>query len=337
MNRIFICCLVLVLLLCSCREHQPTNIPAPDPAVETFTFDQLFTELTLDIAGSPWLRSIEYKSSADPLSSMLQVVNSIYRFTHDTLDLVYTDLPNLGAFVIDRKDQVWAIAATALIRITETGVDTVYDDGGLINTILVDIHNNIWITPAGTGMVKISENGHEIYDVENSGVLSNNVTCSSIDQSNTKWFGHISTGISRISDNGLVDIIPDFIDQNLYILAPGNSSNMLAGLGWYNNDTILVNIGYGPPVNLSPVIDNAVFPQVRLLVTDIAVDHFSRIWTVISHVEKQSTVKKELYYHNMEWQKLELLPDEDYIVSIKADRRNAIFYALSNRTLYRIR
>ncbi len=94
---------IMIFLLVSCRGHQPTNIPAPDPRVETFTFDQLFMELTLDQSGTPWLRSAEYKENGNPLSSYIPLVNTIYRFEGDSLDPVYTDLPNLGSIAFDRK------------------------------------------------------------------------------------------------------------------------------------------------------------------------------------------------------------------------------------------
>ena len=127
------------------------------------------------------------------------------------------------------------------------------------------------------------------------------------------------------------------IDQNIYALAPGNSLNMLAGMGWNNNDTILVNIGNGPPANLSPVIEDAEFPHTKLLVTDITVDHFNRIWIVISRIKNLVTVEHELYYHDLDWAKLEIIPGEENIVSMKADRRNGILYVLTSHTLYRIR
>ena len=337
MLKILLYLFFIIFLMVSCRGHQPTNIPAPDPRVETFTFDQLFMELALDQSGTPWLRSVEYKENADPLSSYIPLVNTIYRFEGDSLDPVYTDLPNLGSIAFDRKDQLWAIAARSLVRVSPAGIDTVYTGMGLINTLLVDIHDNIWITPSGTGIVRINESGERLFTVDFSGILSNTVSCSSVDQSNTKWFGHQTTGISRISDIGSVHVIEDFIDQNLYTLAPGYNSNMLAGLGWYNNDTILVNIGTGPPANLSPVLDDAIFPETKLIVSDIAVDHFSRIWIVVSQVENMATVKMELYYHDLDWQKHELLPGEEFIVSLEADRRHGILYILSNHTLYRIK
>jgi len=327
----------MILLMVSCQGHQPTNIPAPDPRVETFTFDQVFLELALNQSGTPWLRSAKYMKSPDPPSSYLPLMNTIYRFEGDSLEPVYTDLPNLGSFAFDRKDQLWAIADRSLIMVDPTRIDTVYTGMGQINTLLVDIHDNIWITPAGTGIVRIYEDGERIYSVELSGILSNTVSCSSIDQSNTKWFGHQTSGISRISDNGTVHVIDDFITQNLYTLSQGNSSNMLAGLGWYNNDTILVTIGAGEPANLSPVLDEAIFPETKLIVSDIAVDHFSRTWIVISHVDNRATVKMELYYHDLDWHKHDLLPGEEFIVSLEADSRLGILYVLTNHTLYRIR
>lgn len=338
MNSLVPYLFLVILLLGSCREHQPTNIPAPDPRLEIFTFDQLFMELALDQAGTPWLRTDEYVDSVwDPLSSFAPFTNSIYRFTGDSLDLVYAELPILGHFLFDRTDQLWATTAKALIRITEGGIDTVFAGTAFINTLLVDVHNNLWITPAGNGIIKISEHGQEIFNVENSRILSDYVSCSSIDQSNTKWFGHIKSGISRISDIGSVHIIEDFIDQNIYALAPGNSLNMLAGMGWNNNDTILVIIGNGPPANLSPVLEDAEFPHIKLLVTDITVDHFNRIWIVISRIKNLVTVEHELYYHDLDWAKLEIIPGEENIVSMKADRRNGILYVLTSHTLYRIR
>jgi hypothetical protein len=305
--------------------------------VETFTFDQLFMELTLDQSGTPWLRSVEYKENGDPLSSYIPLVNTIYRFEGDSLDPVYADLPNLGSIAFDRKDQLWATAARSLVTVSPEGIDTVYTGMGLINTLLVDIHDNIWITPAGTGIVRINESGQRLFTVEFSGILSNTVSCSSVDQSNTKWFGHITLGISRISDVGSVHVIGDFIDQNLYTLAPGTRTDMLAGLGWYNNDTILVNIGTGTPANLSPVLEDAIFPETKLIVSDIAVDHFSRTWIVVSHIEKMATVKMELYYHDLDWHQLELLPGEEIITSLEADRGLGIVYVLTNHSLYRIK
>ena len=62
--------------------------------------------------------------------------------------------------------------------------DTVYTGMGLINTLPVNIHDNIWITPAATGIVRINENGEQLFTVESSGILSNTVSCSSVDQSN---------------------------------------------------------------------------------------------------------------------------------------------------------
>ena len=112
---------------------------------------------------------------------------------------------------------------------------------------------------------------------------------------------------------------------------------MLAGLGWYNNDSILVSIGSGPPVNLSPILKEVEYPGTRLVVTDIAVDHFNRIWIVISHVEQMGTVRMELYYHDLDWQKLELLPGEAIITSLESDRRLGMVYVLTNHSLYRIR
>ena len=327
----------MILILVSCQGHQPTNIPAPDPRMEYFTFDQLFMELTLDQAGTPWLRSAKYMKNPDPLSSHQPLLNKIYRFEGDSLNLVYTDLPNLGSIAFDRKDQLWAIADRSLVMVGPTGIDTIYTGMGQINTLLVDIHDNIWITPAGTGIVRINEGGERLFSVELSGILSNTVSCSSLDQANTKWFGHQTSGISRISDIGSVHVIEDFIDQNLYTLAPGNSSNMFAGLGWYNNDTILVTIGTGAPANLSPVLEDAIFPDTKLIVSDIAVDHFSRTWIVVSHVQNMATVKMELYYHDLDWHKYELLPGEEFIVSLEADSRLGILYVLTNHTLYRIR
>ena len=337
MMRIIPYLFIMIFLLVSCQGHQPTNIPAPDPRVETFTFDQLFMELALDQSGTPWLRSAKYMKNPDPLSSYQPLMNTICRFQGDSLDHVYTDLPNLGSMAWDRKDQLWAIAARSLVTVNPGGIDTVYSGEGLINTLLVDIHDNIWVTPAGTGIVRINESGERLFTVELSGIHSNTVSCSSVDQSNTKWFGHITSGISRISDIGSVHVIEDFIDQNLYTLAVGNSSNMLAGLGWYNNDTILVSIGAGPPANLSPVLEDAMFPETKLIVSDIAVDHFSRTWIVVSHVQNMATVKMELYYHDLEWHKHELLPGEEFIVSLEADSRLGILYVLTNHTLYRIR
>ena len=337
MMRIIPYLFIMIFLLVSCQGHQPTNIPAPDPRVETFTFDQLFMELALDQSGTPWLRSAKYMKNPDPLSSYQPLMNTICRFQGDSLDHVYTDLPNLGSMAWDRKDQLWAIAARSLVTVNPGGIDTVYSGEGLINTLLVDIHDNIWVTPAGTGIVRINESGERLFTVELSGIHSNTVSCSSVDQSNTKWFGHITSGISRISDIGSVHVIEDFIDQNLYTLAVGNSSNMLAGLGWYNNDTILVSIGAGPPANLSPVLEDAMFPETKLIVSDIAVDHFSRTWIVVSHVQNMATVKMELYYHDLDWHKYELLPGEEFIVSLEADSRLGILYVLTNHTLYRIR
>ena len=337
MMRIIPYLFIMIFLLVSCQGHQPTNIPAPDPHVETFTFDQLFMELVLDQSGTPWLRSAKYMKNPDPLSSYQLLMNTIYRFQGDSLDLVYTDLPNLGSMAWDRKDQLWAIAARSLVTVNPGGIDTVYSGEGLINTLLVDIHDNIWVTPSGTGIVRINESGERLFTVELSGIHSNTVSCSSVDQSNTKWFGHITSGISRISDIGSVHVIENFIDQNLYTLAVGNSSNMLAGLGWYNNDTILVSIGTGPPANLSPVLEDATFPETKLIVSDIAVDHFSRTWIVVSHVENMATVKMELYYHDLEWHNHELLPGEDFIVSLEADSRLGILYVLTSHTLYCIR
>ncbi len=327
----------MILLLVSCHGHQPANIPAPDPQTETFTFDRLFMELAIDQAGTPWLRSAAYMENKDPLSSFIPLENTIYRFLGDTLDPVYTGLPNLGSMAFDRKGQLWAIAARSLVKVNPAGIDTVYTGMGPINTLLVDVHNNIWITPAGTGIVRINESGEQLFSEESSGILSNMVSCSSIDQANTKWFGHLTTGISRILDDGSVHVIEDFTDQNLYALAPGSSANMLAGLGWYNNDTILVTMGNGPPVNVSPVFEETAFPQTKLVVTDIAVDHFSRIWIVVSRIEKMATVGMELYYHDLEWQQLELLPGEEIITSLEADRRLGIVYVLTNHSLYRIR
>ena len=126
MMRILPYLFIMIFLLVSCRGHQPTNIPAPDPRVETFTFDQLFMELTLDQAGTPWLRSAEYKENGYPLSSDIPLVNTIYRFEGDSLDPVYTDLPNLGSVAFDRKDQLGAIAARSLVTVSPAGIDTVY-------------------------------------------------------------------------------------------------------------------------------------------------------------------------------------------------------------------
>ncbi len=293
--------------------------------------------MALDQSGTPWLRSVVPMENEDPLSSYIQLVNTIYRFKGDTLDPVYTELPDLGAIAFDHKDQLWATSAGSLVTVSQAGVDTVYSGTGLINTLLVDIHDNIWITPAESGIIMINESGQQLFTRELSGILSNTVSCSSVDQSNTKWFGHITSGISRISDVGSVHVIEDFIDQNLYTLAPGTSTNMLAGLGWYNNDTILVNIGTGAPANLSPVLEDAIFPETKLIVSDIAVDHFSRTWIVISHVDKMATVKMELYYHDLDWHKQDLLPGEEFIVSLEADRRLGILYVLTTHSLYRIR
>ncbi len=337
MMRIQSLLIIMILLMVSCQGHQPTNIPAPDPRVETFTFDQVFLELALDLSGIPWLRSAKYMQNTDPLSSHQPMMNTIYRFEGDTLEPVYTDLPNLSSIAFDRKDQLWAIEARSLVTVDPDGMDTVYTGMGLISTLLVDIHDNIWITPEGTGIVRINEDGERLYSVELSGILSNTVSCSSLDQANTKWFGHQTSGISRISDIGSVHVIEDFVDQNLYTLAPGNSSYMLAGLGWYNNDTILVTIGAGAPANLSPVLDEAIFPETKLIVSNIAVDHFSRTWIVVSHIENMATVRMELYYHDLDWHKHELLPGEDFIVSLEADNRLGILYVLTNHTLYRIR
>jgi len=337
MIRILPYLFLLISLLVSCQGHQPTNIPAPDPRLEIFTFDQLFMELALDQSGTPWLRSAKYMKNPDPLSSYQPLMNSIFRFEGDSLNLVYADLPNLGSVAWDRKGQLWAITGRSLVKVNQTGIDTIYAGEGLINTLLVDIHDNIWITPAGTGIVRINESGERLFTVELSGILSNMVSCSSVDQSNTKWFGHQTSGISRISDIGSVHVIEDFIDQNLYTLEPGSSSNMLAGLGWYNNDTILVTIGAGPPANLSPVLEDVIFPEIKLIVSDIAVDHFSRTWIVIRHIENMATVKTELYYHDLDWHKHELLPGEEFLVSLEADSRHGILYILTSHTLYRIR
>lgn len=326
----------MIFLLVSCQGHQPNNIPPPDPRVETFTFDQLFLELTLDQAGTPWLRSAKYMKTPDPLSSHQPLENTIYRFQGDSLDLVYADLPNLGSMAWDRKDQLWAITARSLITVNPGGIDTIYTGEGLINTLLIDIHDDIWITPAETGILRINEGGERLFSMDLSGILSNTVSCSSLDQANTKWFGHQTSGISRISDVGTVDVIEDFIDQNLYALAPGNSSNMLAGLGWYNNDTILVNIGSGLPANLSPILEDATYPETKLIVSDIAVDHFSRTWIVISYVENMTTVKMDLYYYDLDWHKHELLPGEEFIVSLEADSRLGILYVLTNHSIYRV-
>jgi hypothetical protein len=327
----------IIFLLVSCQGHQPANIPAPEPQVETFTFDLLFMELALDASGTPWLRSAKFMSNPDPISSYQPLMNTIYRFQGDSLDPIYTDLPNIGSMAWDRKDQLWAIAARSLVRVNPGGIDTVYSGEGLINTLLVDIHDNIWVTPAGTGIVRINESGERLFSVELSGILSNTVNCSSVDQSNTKWFGHRTSGISRISDIGSVHVIEDFTGQNLYTLAPGTSMNMLAGLGWHNNDTILVSIGTGPPANLSPVLEDAIFPETKLIVSDIAVDHFNRTWIVVRHVENMATLRMELYYHDLDWHKHELLPGEDFIVSLEADSRHGILYVLTSHTLYRIR
>jgi len=333
MMRIQSLLIIMILLMVSCQGHQPTNIPAPDPRVETFTFGQVFLELALDQSGIPWLRSAKYMQNADPLSSHQPIMNTVFRFEGDSLEPVYTDLPNLSSIAFDRKDQLWAIEAMSLVTVDADGMDTVYTGMGMISTLLVDIHDNIWITPEGTGIVRINEDGERLFSVELSGILSNTVSCSSIDQANTKWFGHQTSGISRISDNGTVHVIEDFIAQNLYTLSPGNSSNMLAGLGWYNNDTILVTIGTGAPANFSPVLDEAIFPETKLIVSDIAVDHFSRTWIVVSHVENMATVRMELYYHDLDWHKHELLPGEEFIVSLEADNRLGILYVLT----YRIR
>lgn len=337
MKRIIPNQFLLIFIMISCQGHQPSNIPAPDPRVDIFTFDKLFLELTLDRSGTPWLRSAKHMKNADPLSSHQPLKNSIYMFEGDSLQLIYTDLPNLGSMAMDRKDRLWAIAASSLVLVSGDGTDTVYSGSGIINTLLVDIQNNVWITPAGTGIVRINEGGERLFSSEVSGILSNRVSCSSVDQSNTKWFGHMMSGISRISDAGSVDVLEDLIDQNLYVLAPGKSSNMLAGLGWNNNDTILVSIGAGPPANLSPVLEDAIYPETRVIVSEIAVDHFSRTWIVVSYVQNMATVKMELYYHDLDWQKQELLPGEESIVSLEADPRLGMVYVLTNHSLYRIR
>ena len=45
----------------------------------------------------------------------------------------------------------------------------------------------------------------------------------------------------------------------------------------------------------------------------------------------------ELYYYDLEWQQLELLPGEEIITSLEADRHLSIVYVLTNHSLYRIR
>jgi hypothetical protein len=85
MKSIFPYLIITCLLVSSCREHQPTSIPAPDPRMETFSFNQLFMELTLDQAGTPWLRSVEYMENGDPLSGYVPLVNTICRFEEDSL------------------------------------------------------------------------------------------------------------------------------------------------------------------------------------------------------------------------------------------------------------
>jgi hypothetical protein len=337
MKRIIPNQFLLIFIMISCQGHQPTNIPAPDPRVEIFTFDKLFLELTLDQSGTPWLRSAKHMKNTDPLSSHQPLKNSIYVFEGDTLQLIYTDLPNFASMAMDRKDRLWAIAASSLVLVSGDGTDTVYSGSGIINTLLVDIQNNVWITPSGTGIVRINEGGERLFSSEVSGILSNRVSCSSVDQSNTKWFGHLPGGISRISDAGSVDVLEDLIDQNLYVLAPGKSSNMLAGLGWNNNDTILVSIGAGPPANLSPVLEDAIYTETRVIVSEIAVDHFSRTWIIVSYVQNMTTVKMELYYHDLDWHIQELLPGEESIVSLEADPRLGMVYVLTNHSLYRIR
>ena len=321
----------------SCGRHQPANIPAPDPRVESFSYDRLFVELALDQTGTPWLRSAEQGQNEDPLSSYAGQVNEICKFTGDSLVPVFSGLPGLNAMAFDRKGQLWAISAGSLVSIAKDIIDTVYSGQELISTLLVDIHDQIWITPVGTGIVKVSENGQQLFTAGNSGILQNTVSCASFDRSNTKWFGHLSAGISRISDGGTVHVIENFIDQNLYDLAPGSGTIMLAGLGWKNNDTILVSIGTGPPANLSPILEGAEFPHTKLIVKDIAVDHFNRTWIVVNHVEEMATVKMDLYYHDLEWKKLELLPGEEIIASLEADLRLGIIYVLTDKTLYRIR
>ena len=329
--------LTFLLLLVSCRGHQPTNIPAPDPRVETFTFDRHFVGLALDQTGTPWLRSAEQEPIGDLLSSYLPLLNSIYRFSGDSLERVYDSLPNLSSMVFDRKDRLWAISGSSLFRVDPQGTDTVYTGTGIISTLLVDIHGNVWITPEGTGILRINDQGQKLYSREANGILSNTVSCSSMDQSNTKWFGHLRSGISRITDNGTVHVIDAFTGQNLYTLAPGKALKMLAGLGWQNNDTILLSIGSGPFANLSPVLEGTEYPGTILIVTDIAVDHFNRIWVVISHVEQMATVRMELYYYDVDWNRMELLPGEPFITSLEADQRLGMVYVLTNHTLYRIR
>jgi hypothetical protein len=323
--------------LVSCGGHQPTNIPAPDPRVERFTSDGHFVELALDQTGTPWLRSVEQGLNMDLLSSYLEQVNEISKFVGDSLVPVFSGLPGLGSMAFDRQGRLWAVSAGSLMTIDKDIFDTVYTGPGRISTLLVDIHDQVWITPDGTGIVKVSEHGQQFFTISNSGILRNTVSCSGLDRSNTKWFGHLSAGISRISDGGSVHVIDDFIDQNLYALAPGSGTYMLAGLGWKNNDTILVSIGGGPPANLSPSLEHAEFPHTKLIVADIAVDHFNRTWIVVSHVEDMATVKMELYFHNLEWHKLELIPGEEIIASLEADLRHGIVYVLTDKTLYRIR
>jgi hypothetical protein len=337
MLRVFPYLAIISAVFISCGGNQPTNIPAPDPRVEHFTFNRLFVELALDQTGTPWLRSLEQDGNVDPLSSFIPQVNEIWRFEGDSVAKVYSGLPDLGAMAFDRKGQLWAISGGSLVKITADRVDTIYTGQGLISTLLVDIHDHIWITSSGTGIVKIDQHGAKLFTTDNSGILLNTVNCSSVDRSNTKWFGHLSSGISRISDVGSVHVIEDFTDQNLYTLAPGAGMHMLAGLGWKNNDTILVSIGTGPPANISPEIKDAVYPHTKLIVTDIAVDHFNRTWIVVSQVENETTVKREVHFHDLEWRKLELLPGGEIVASLEADLRHGILYVLTDHSLYRIR
>lgn len=339
--------LLPIMALAACGDQQTELTPRPEPAYEVFPFDLRVAGLECDRNGIPHILVREVRELGRPGQPDFDIISHIYRFEGDSLSPVFTDLPLIEEFSPGSKNVYYGISSDrkALIKISQEGLETLYRSPsfdkpfigqGIITNVLIDLHQNIWITLYGMGLARI--NGDEIleYNTENSGILSNNIISMSVDQSNTLWLGHLNVGISRILDNGSIDVITGFTLQNIYSLAPDMNNNMLLGLGWGNNDTILYRIGDGRPVDISPEL-HVSYPDTMLIIPDIAVDFYNRIWINVVYAVNLEARSMDLYYFDTDWKEMYLHPWDREIIAVRSDVINGFVYVLTTKSLYRIK
>lgn len=335
------------MVLAACGDDESGPVQLPVPVFEVFSYELGFKGLECDRSGVPYVLVREIREIGQPDQGNLEIVSHIYRFADDSLTPVYTDLPQIEEFSPAQNNTFYGISSDrrALIGIGQGGLDTLYLSPyvdkpfighGTITNVLTDLHGNIWITLYGEGLARI--NGFETawYNTENTEILSDYIISIAVDQSNTLWLGHQGEGISRILDNGSIDVITDFTSQNIYSLTTDRSHNMLLGLGRENNDTLVYRIGSGGFTDLSPEL-NISFPDTMVVIPDIAVDLYNRIWINVVYTVDFEDTGMDLFYFDNEWKQMYLRPDDKDIIALRSDTRDGIIYVLTTKSLYRIK